>query len=1205
MDTSAHADSAQRESSRARARGRRRRGRSRASANRGGASTPLHQRSSSHFDDSEQELGARFAREGRVHLDVEDSRARARVAANGSGADDAPSVDVGLDWSRVAARGPLHVFCECPRFGEGEPCEHVWASLLALDEARPESLPPGKDRVGLRKDGPNRWKDLGGPAAASGPSESPAGDGAAGDDAPARPRVSTNVPVVERPRRSRRGHRSRRGARGQGDSRAGSWRGQIGSLRGEVEKLVQRAERSDDSRSPLPRRTRFVINTTASLAAGALVLDIFSVRPGGGRHAPKLRPTALDPDDLERFLSGETNHSRRTPPIVSALDSEPPGGRNRQTRGRRGGHGAQDRSTVRRFRLPDQLFDSVLPALCEREALGWWDGRSLGDRRLLAWDGGQPWRLELRLEVTAGKARLRATLERDDESVPLDAPLLVLPAGSPNGSGVGSALVLFPDTLARLTTADARALHWIEVLRDTDEIVLPKEDLAEALASLLEIPGVPPIETPEDLQLSEEQAPLVPRLLLEPDPAFVGSNPPLLAKVFYTYGSVEVSAEDPRPSVVDLQTGTLVRRNMEGEHQALVRLLEAGVKPLQSGQGHELELSPGALPKVAEALLADGWMVEVRGTSLRSPGPPAMRVESGIDWFELSGDADFAGDKVELKKILDTIRRGDRFVELSDGSRGLLPESWLETYDSLAKLAQDSTDEGLRFLPSQALLVDAQLALLAPPDVDKAFAELRDKLRSFDRIKPKREPRGFNGTLREYQRDGLGWLGFLREFGLGGILADDMGLGKTVQVLALLRSNRTPSKSTGLPTLVVAPRSLVYNWIEEAERFTPTLKAVEYLGPDREQLQDKLGELDLVVTTYGTLRRDIDFLSTVEFDTVILDEAQAIKNRDSQSAKASRLLNARNRLALTGTPIENHLGELGSIFEFLNPGLLGTLPKLDALAGGRAPSQQELAVLAEGIRPFILRRTKAQVLKDLPPKTEQVIHCELEAEQRELYDKLRAGYQASLLGEIETKGVAGSAIQVLEALLRLRQVACHPGLVDEKWESVGSAKLESFYRQMDEVLEEGHKLIVFSQFTKLLAYVTRHLDEKGIEYAYLDGQTRDRGEVVDRFQNDPDCNVFVISLKAGGVGLNLTAAGYVFLLDPWWNPAVEAQAIDRAHRIGQTQPVFSYRLIARDTVEEKILELQHSKRKLADTVLEGEGLPLREMTAEDLRALLS
>jgi len=432
-----------------------------------------------------------------------------------------------------------------------------------------------------------------------------------------------------------------------------------------------------------------------------------------------------------------------------------------------------------------------------------------------------------------------------------------------------------------------------------------------------------------------------------------------------------------------------------------------------------------------------------------------------------------------------------------------------------------------------------------------------------------------------------------------------MGLGKTVQVLALIRAHRTAAKTTGLPFLVVAPRSLVYNWLDEAGRFTPTLKVKEYRGPGREKLQGKFEKHDIIVTTYGTLRRDIGYLSTVEFDTIVLDEAQAIKNPSSQTAKASRLLKGRHRLALTGTPIENHLGELGSIFEFLNPGLLGRLPILEVLMGGRTPSKEEITKVSEGIRPFILRRTKAQVLPDLPPKTEQVLLCDLTPDQQEIYDQVRATYQASLLKRIETKGVRGSAIQVLEALLRLRQVACHPGLVNEEWQDVGSAKLEALFEQVDEVLDEGHKVLVFSQFVKLLSFVRGSLDERGVQYAYLDGQTRDRGEVVDQFQTDPDCNLFLISLKAGGVGLNLTAAGYVFLLDPWWNPAVEAQAVDRAHRIGQTQPVFSYRMIAKGTVEEKILKLQESKRQLADAILEGEGTSLKDLTADDLKMLLS
>jgi SNF2 family DNA or RNA helicase len=597
--------------------------------------------------------------------------------------------------------------------------------------------------------------------------------------------------------------------------------------------------------------------------------------------------------------------------------------------------------------------------------------------------------------------------------------------------------------------------------------------------------------------------------------------------------------------------------------------------------------------------------VEVHGVSLRRPNPPALKVESGIDWFELSGEIDFAGDRIQMPRVLSAVSKGERFIELEDGSKGLVPEAWMETYGSLSELAQEETDGGLRFLTSQAALVDSLLVALPPAQVDKAFAELREKLGSFERVEPKKEARGFKGTLRGYQRHGLGWLSFLRDFGLGGVLADDMGLGKTVQVLAHLHAYSAPAKASGLPSLVVAPRSLVYNWVDEAKRFTPKLRVVEYHGSERDQLQGNLGDYDLVVTTYGTLRRDVAYLATVEFDTVILDEAQAIKNPESQTAKASRLLKGRNRLALTGTPIENHLGELGSLFEFLNPGLLGRMPRLDVLVSGGAPSREQLTLVAKGLRPFILRRTKGEVLADLPPKTEQVLFCSLRPEQRELYDGLRAQYQASLLEHVSSQGVAGSTMQVLEALLRLRQVACHPGLVKEEWERAGSAKLEALFEQVREVLEEGHKAIVFSQFTSLLAYVREHLEQSGLPYAYLDGQTRDRSAPVERFQNDPDCKLFLVSLKAGGTGLNLTAAGYVFLLDPWWNPAVEAQAIDRAHRIGQTQPVFAYRMIARDTVEEKILDLQRSKKQLAESILEGGEGGLTDLTADDLKMLLS
>jgi superfamily II DNA or RNA helicase len=1087
-----------------------------------------------------------------------------------------PIYRVGLDWSRVPTERVLHAFCECQRFADGRPCKHLWASLLALAETGQDNQPAGKDRLSLRRDRAASWRDLG--------------------------------VTVEDERREARGpamHDGRRQQRRRGDA-AGrgvvsaiptTWRSLIAAARERVGRPSENGgapPATNATGAPVPagrtpRALRLLLNSTASQADDALVFDVAEIRlvPGGG--AVKLQPAAATTEELEALLA-EGTESPFT--LLTALPAEPA----RQARGRRG-HAKSAPARVQRFQMPAPLVHRALPGLAARGTLGWWDGRVLRDQTL-GWDIGPAFELALRVDTPSGiSPRLSGILRRGRERVPLTAVTAVLPGD----------LVLLPDRLARLALEPARDLPWLELLRNSGELAIPREELDLAIGSLLELPAIPALDLPEDLHLVEEQVAPQPHLVLAPEPSPAWTNPPLLAELFFDYGDLQVAAGDPRPSVIQFATHKMVRRDLDAEHAALVRLLSLGLRPIETSQGHGLELPPRDVPLVAEPLLAEGWAVEVQGVTLHPPSPPALRVESGIDWFELKGEVEFGGDRVELSTLLAAIQRGDRFVQLGDGSRGLLPAEWLQTYDSLAKLAQDGGGDGLRFHHSQALLVDALLASM-PPRVDTGFAELRERLRSFERIKAKKEPKGFVGTLRGYQREGLGWLGFLREFGLGGVLADDMGLGKTVQVLALLQATRGGARKRNgkQPVLVVAPRSLVYNWIDEAARFTPGLAVVEYGGPDREGLRTQLSDYDLVVTTYGTLRRDVAFLATVEFDTVILDEAQAIKNRDSQVAKASRLLDGKHRLALTGTPIENHLGELGSLFEFLNPGFMGRLPALEALATGRAASQQELALIAAGMRPFILRRTKAQVLEDLPPKTEQVLLTTLREPQRELYDRLRATYQATLLRQVETNGVAASAIQVLEALLRLRQVACHPGLVDPSWEEAGSSKLEAMYEQMAEVLDEGHKLIVFSQFTKLLAYVQKHLDAQGVPFAYLDGSTRDRGAVVERFQTDPETNVFLISLKAGGVGLNLTAAGYVYLLDPWWNPAVEAQAIDRAHRIGQTQPVFAYRLIARDTVEEKMLELQRSKKQLAEAILEGDGgRPLADLTADDLRMLLS
>jgi SNF2 family DNA or RNA helicase len=456
-------------------------------------------------------------------------------------------------------------------------------------------------------------------------------------------------------------------------------------------------------------------------------------------------------------------------------------------------------------------------------------------------------------------------------------------------------------------------------------------------------------------------------------------------------------------------------------------------------------------------------------------------------------------------------------------------------------------------------------------------------------------------------------LHFLRRFQLGGCLADDMGLGKTIQVLALLEARRAARDTNG-PSLVVVPRSLVRNWIHEAERFTPSLRVLDHSQANRAAALD-LDSADLIVTTYGVLRQEAAALSAIEFDYAILDEAQAIKNASTASAKAARLLRARHRLAVTGTPIENRLEELWSIFEFLNPGMLGGHTRFGRLvkaarsthiAPDLAPSSDGAGeLLSRALKPVILRRTKQLVARDLPERTEQTLEVDLEPAQRKFYDAILHRYRESVLDRVDRIGMSRSRMHILEALLRLRQAACHPALVDPTRRMASSAKLDALVPALTEVVSEGHKVLVFSQFTSFLSLVRDSLDSAGIEYEYLDGKTRDRQTRIDRFQNDATRQVFLISLKAGGQGLNLTAADYVYLLDPWWNPAVEAQAIDRTHRIGQTRRVIATRLVARGTIEEKILAMQASKRAVADAILSGDQGALVGIGRVELEALLT
>ena len=488
--------------------------------------------------------------------------------------------------------------------------------------------------------------------------------------------------------------------------------------------------------------------------------------------------------------------------------------------------------------------------------------------------------------------------------------------------------------------------------------------------------------------------------------------------------------------------------------------------------------------------------------------------------------------------------------------------------------------------------------------VDDEFKRRREQLRNFSGIKEVPLPKGFVGELRSYQKAGYNWLHFLHEYGFGGCLADDMGLGKTVQVLAFLLSLRENGHAQAAD-LVVVPRSLLVNWQREAERFTPSLKVTLHFGPGRAKEKLPFDDYDLVITTYGTMLRDIETLRKYRFHYVILDESQAIKNPLAKTSRAARKLNSEHRLVMTGTPVENTTFELWSQFTFLNPGLLGSLEYFKQEFGApieKKQDEQASEFLRRLVYPFILRRTKDQVAPELPPRTERVIYCDMEPAQKKFYERTRDYYRKQLLSVMETEGMNSARFKILEGLLRLRQICNHPKLVKENFRG-DSGKMEVVLETLGTLRSEGHKALVFSQFVQMLTLLRRELDKQGITYEYLDGSTTDRQKRVDHFQEDESIPFFLISLKAGGVGLNLTAADYVLHIDPWWNPAVEMQATDRTHRIGQERPVFVYKFITRDTVEEKILQLQERKKALVQQLITTESAFFKNLTPEDVQVL--
>lgn len=808
----------------------------------------------------------------------------------------------------------------------------------------------------------------------------------------------------------------------------------------------------------------------------------------------------------------------------------------------------------------------------------------------------------------------------------------------------GSKFFLFENTIIPLSNyRHARWINTVQRMHD-ENVSIPENEVDDFMAQLSHEKSTPPIWIDPKLDFSYESPEPTARLYL----TYNQSTPHyLVAALRFKYQQFEVDSFENSAQIIDIKTRNLILRDAAFEKKC-THLMNAATD--HGNDSWSWAIDSSILNKLVRQLGDFGWEIFLEQKKYRSMNTPKIKIQSsGIDWFDLEIEqtSHVEGVNFGIPEILKAVKDKSEFVELCDGSIAALDADFMEKVALLARLGK-TQDNKIGFSASGAMIVDALLNEMKSVDCDRAFTSLREKIKKIGKVKQLSPPTSFKTELRPYQKTGLGWLDYMRTLGVGGCLADDMGLGKTVQVLAFLEKLKKEKKLTK-PAIIVAPRSLVLNWARETEKFTG-LTVFDYSTYDRE-LEDALQptnpqtteaspklntprngkgknensppSCDILITTYAILRKDIAKLKDFKFSLVVLDEAQAIKNSQSLTAKSARLLRGEQRLCLTGTPVENHIGELWSIFEFLNPGFIKESKIDPKKSGGKSDKPKSpdgiVKFMISATRPFILRRAKKDVLKDLPEKTEKTVYLAMDKAQKTKYEEIKKYYAQKLAlskesaaqskkkskslitnGSEAKPSKAASPLLILEGLLRLRQVSCHPGLLDKNLGANSSAKLEAATEILSDIISAGDKVLIFSQFVGFLKIFANYFKENKIEFSYLDGKTKNRQAVVDDFESSKTKQVFLISLKAGGVGLNLTSANYCFIMDPWWNPAVEAQAIDRAHRMGQKKNVFAYRFVMKDTVEEKILNLQEEKRQLASNIIEAnEGL-VSALTTKDL-----
>ncbi|MFB6346196.1 MAG: SNF2-related protein [bacterium] len=743
-----------------------------------------------------------------------------------------------------------------------------------------------------------------------------------------------------------------------------------------------------------------------------------------------------------------------------------------------------------------------------------------------------------------------------------------------------------------------------------DGLTIPPEDLASFGRHMLPLltQNEVNLEMDDRLQASQAVEP-VGRLELEEQ------QRTLLIRPMVQYGETPArpGRDQPLLSYDENQDRFLkIDRDLKRERELIEQFKQTNV--VESGRYEEtyrpeedpIEWLVDELPELTE----NGFEVygEESLTRYRRPQQPTKSevvVRGSTDWFEVEGELEYEESTVSIAEIKQAVSEGKRFIELGDNRRGLIPEQWIDKWSELFEWSRSRGDK-MEAPRATAGWIDELVEDVDQATVDDAFRETLDRLRTVDPESSLPTPDGFEGTLRTYQREGLAWLVFLNEAELGALLADDMGLGKTIQVLALLQEIHNRDGSYPY-SLVVAPRSVLQNWKREINRFVPGVTVYMHHGTNREKDPAHWTDPDLILTTYGTLLRDIEQIEGEEFDLAVLDESHRIRNPNTKRAKACRALDASHRVCLTGTPVQNTTMDLWSQFQFLNPGFLGTKTGFKrALARPIEESRDDGATdrLQSLIQPFLLRRSKQEVEPDLPELSETTVDCKLTGKHRSAYDETFNQYRRMLDESIEQSGLDDSRFLILEGLTRLRQICCDPSLVDG-YSGITSAKVSMFEQKAREAIENDHRVLVFSQFVEFLKILKQTAEESGWDYEYLDGQTRNRMEIVDRFQANEDIPLFFISLKAGGEGLNLTGANYVFLMDPWWNPAAEQQAADRTHRIGQDSRVFVYRFLSPDTVEDKIQDLKDRKKRVETDLLDPESGLFKQLEESDIQSLFN